>query len=161
MQRNLVIELSNTFTEAPNPNAERVAYSLTVPAPIITTSVGLTPAIPTTSNYKLGEYVSFVGRASVEKGIEEFIEAARLHLEIPFAVVGSIDEKYNYLKESAPNNITWTGFLSGSDLDDFYEKSRIIHPKPQLLAAKIGVFKMYMVSKKFYYSCRLEGVLLP
>ncbi len=42
---NLVIELSNTFTLAPNPNAVLAAYSATVPAPNITTSVGGTPVI--------------------------------------------------------------------------------------------------------------------
>ena len=39
-------ELSNTLTEAPNPIADRAANSPTVPAPIMTTSVGVTPAIP-------------------------------------------------------------------------------------------------------------------
>ena len=36
MQRNLVIELSNTFTLAPKPIADLAANSPTVPAPIIT-----------------------------------------------------------------------------------------------------------------------------
>ena len=39
----MVIELSNIFTFAPKPIAERAANSPTVPAPIITTSVGGTP----------------------------------------------------------------------------------------------------------------------
>jgi len=44
-QRNLVIELSKTLTLAPNPMALRAANSPTVPAPIITTSMGGTPLI--------------------------------------------------------------------------------------------------------------------
>ena len=44
--RNRATELSNTLTTAPNAIAERAAYSATVPAPIITTRVGLTPGIP-------------------------------------------------------------------------------------------------------------------
>ena len=42
---NLVKELSNTLTFAPKPNADLVANSPTVPAPIITTSTGGTPLI--------------------------------------------------------------------------------------------------------------------
>ena len=38
--------LSNTFTLAPKPIADLAANSPTVPAPIITTSVGVTPDIP-------------------------------------------------------------------------------------------------------------------
>ena len=45
MQRNLVRELSNTLTFAPSPIADLAANSPTVPAPIITTSVGGTPLI--------------------------------------------------------------------------------------------------------------------
>src|SRR5690606_11641351 len=41
-------ELSNTFTCAPKAIAVRAAYSPTVPAPIITISVGGTPVTPPT-----------------------------------------------------------------------------------------------------------------
>ena len=49
-RRNLDNELSKTLTEAPKPIADRAANSPTVPAPIITTSVGVTPAIPPNNN---------------------------------------------------------------------------------------------------------------
>lgn len=44
-RRNFVIELSKTFTWAPNPKAVLARYSPTVPAPMITTLVGGTPVI--------------------------------------------------------------------------------------------------------------------
>ena len=44
-RRNFVIELSKTFTLAPKLKAVLTAYSATVPAPKITTSVGGTPVI--------------------------------------------------------------------------------------------------------------------
>ena len=43
---NFESELSKTRMLAPNPPAALVANSPTIPAPIITTSVGLTPVIP-------------------------------------------------------------------------------------------------------------------
>ena len=48
--RNLVIELSKTFTLAPSPTAVLAANSPTVPAPRITTSVGGTPVILPNNN---------------------------------------------------------------------------------------------------------------
>ncbi|MNO09852.1 hypothetical protein D3C81_2333370 [compost metagenome] len=45
MRRNLEIELSKTLIFAPRPIADLAANSPTVPAPIITTSIGGTPLI--------------------------------------------------------------------------------------------------------------------
>lgn len=87
---------------------------------------GLTPEIPEYKEHNTGDVVTFVGRVSLEKGIVEFIEAARQLPKIQFAVAGSIDSSFQYLQNNAPNNILWKGFLKGSELDDLYHNSRII-----------------------------------
>ncbi len=97
-----------------------------IPAHKIAIVSGLTPAITSSITFEKEELVSFVGRVSVEKGIVEFIEAARLLPEIRFAVVGGVSQSLNYLKNESPQNIDWMGFLKGEQLDAFYQKSRII-----------------------------------
>jgi len=78
------------------------------------------------SNNTLGNKVTFVGRVSPEKGIYEFIEAAKQLPEIPFVIAGRVDKKCTHLINSTPANIEWKGFISGVDLDELYIKSRII-----------------------------------
>lgn len=87
---------------------------------------GLTPEIPEYKEKNVGTLVSFVGRVSLEKGITEFIEAAKELPEIPFVVAGKIDTPLIHLKNNAPLNIKWTGFLEGELLDELYSNSRII-----------------------------------
>ncbi|WP_297694398.1 glycosyltransferase, partial [uncultured Eudoraea sp.] len=87
---------------------------------------GITPSIPASSESFESEYVSFVGRVSEEKGIMEFLEAARLLPMIPFMVAGSVRKPQASLKANAPDNVLWKGFLSGKDLDLFYKQSRIV-----------------------------------
>ena len=87
---------------------------------------GLTPPLLASSNETRGDKVTFVGRASPEKGIYEFVEAARQLPEIPFSVAGRIDAKCANIKEGAPSNIEWTGFISGIELDKLYINSRIV-----------------------------------
>ena len=72
-----------------------------------------------------GELVSFVGRISPEKGIEDFVAAAARLPEIPFAVAGDFS-RIPMLPGNSPKNIRWLGFLKGNDLDSLYEQSRIL-----------------------------------
>lgn len=74
---------------------------------------------------QIGDYVSFVGRVSPEKGIYEFINAAKNNPSILFKVAGKFDDKF-IIPTDCPNNIEFVGFLSGDRLNDFYLKSRII-----------------------------------
>lgn len=86
---------------------------------------GICPEIKDKGMSALGEYVTFVGRVSAEKGIYEFIEAAKLNPTIPFKVAGMLDK--NFIKPfDCPNNVEFVGFLKDDDLNDFYLKSRII-----------------------------------
>ncbi|KYJ85569.1 glycosyltransferase family 4 protein [Sulfurovum riftiae] len=92
-------------------------------------NIGILPALPPKINQNIeakdGEYIAFIGRVSLEKGIENFIEAARKLPQLKFAVAGNYDglEK---LVEKSPKNIHWDGFLSGKELENFYLNSKII-----------------------------------
>lgn len=87
---------------------------------------GLTPKIPTTKPNPIGTSVAFIGRISWEKGIEEFIEAAKRLPHIEFDVIGSVLESYQELKENPPKNVKWHGFVKGEALDDLFRTSKII-----------------------------------
>ena len=86
---------------------------------------GISPIVSLPENDVLGEWVSFVGRVSVEKGINEFIDAARELPEIPFKVAGNIDDSF-VIPSDLPENVEFVGFVKGEALNTFYSKSRII-----------------------------------
>lgn len=71
-----------------------------------------------------GSYVGFVGRVSEEKGIEEFLQAARQLPGIEFRVAGNLDGQLRL--SEAPANVHFNGFLKGQALDDFYAGSRMM-----------------------------------
>lgn len=71
-----------------------------------------------------GDSISFLGRVSGEKGITQFLEAARSLPQYRFSVAGSMNSMPD-VKSHAPSNVTFSGFLSGNKLDDFFAKSRI------------------------------------
>ncbi|WP_400076786.1 glycosyltransferase family 4 protein [Winogradskyella sp. R77965] len=87
---------------------------------------GLTPKISKTTTIPGDNTVSFIGRISREKGIEEFIEAAAQLPKIRFNVIGSVLESYSELRTSSPKNVTWHGFVKGKALDELFKKSKII-----------------------------------
>lgn len=84
---------------------------------------GLVPEIKVTSR-KVPEYISFVGRVSREKGIDDFLSAAHRLPELRFAVAGEIPEGFN--PDLNPGNVKWLGFLKGQDLDELYARSQMI-----------------------------------
>ncbi len=86
---------------------------------------GIAPEIRIAEYVKPGTWVSFVGRVSREKGIDEFIEAAKQNPDIPFKVAGNIDASY-HVPPVLPKNVEFVGFLKGDALNDFYLKSRMI-----------------------------------
>ena len=86
---------------------------------------GIAPDVVVPERWQDGEWVSFVGRVSAEKGIDEFIEAARQNPEIPFKVAGNVDSAY-HIPQDIPDNIEFVGFLKGDTLNDFYLQSRIV-----------------------------------
>jgi glycosyltransferase involved in cell wall biosynthesis len=91
-------------------------------------SEGIFPFVSEKKNFPAkssGEWVGFVGRISPEKGIEDFIAAARELPDIPFAVAGSTERMPEAVAQS-PKNVQWEGFLQGKQLDDFYRRCRIV-----------------------------------
>lgn len=86
---------------------------------------GISPVIAAAPQRLLGDWVSFVGRVSAEKGIYEFIDAARRNPGIPFKVAGNLDSNFR-MPENIPANIEFVGFKKGVELDEFYQSSRII-----------------------------------
>lgn len=86
---------------------------------------GISPVIETIGNHDIGDAVTFVGRVSAEKGINEFVEAAKQLAHIPFKVAGNIDSNY-HVPNNLPSNIEFLGFVGGENLNDLYRKSRII-----------------------------------
>ncbi len=96
-----------------------------IPAEKLIILPGICPEIKDKDMSALGEYVTFVGRVSAEKGIYEFIEAAKHNPSIPFKVAGMLD-KFFVKPEDCPDNVEFVGFLKGDALNDFYLKSRII-----------------------------------
>lgn len=69
-----------------------------------------------------GNYVAYSGRLSLEKGIDLIIEAARRNPDIPFRLAGAVRDRK--LVENLPANVSLTGYLSGKDLEDFYDNAR-------------------------------------
>lgn len=96
-----------------------------IPAEKLVILPGICPEIKEKNLSTLGDFVTFVGRVSAEKGIYEFIEAAKMNPAIPFKVAGMQDK--NFVKPiDCPSNIEFVGFLKGDALNDLYLNSRII-----------------------------------
>lgn len=96
-----------------------------IPAGKIGILAGISPKLELSKPDVTGEWVSFVGRVSAEKGIYEFIEAARMNPAIPFKVAGNLDSNF-VMPDDVPSNLEFVGFRKGRDLDEFYINSRII-----------------------------------
>ena len=86
---------------------------------------GISPNVVKPENDEMGSWVSFVGRVSAEKGIYEFIDAARANPTIPFKVAGFLDAQY-VMPDDLPSNIEFVGFMKGEQLNELYLKSRVI-----------------------------------
>ena len=96
-----------------------------IPAEKIGILAGISPKQEMSDPDKVGEWVSFVGRVSAEKGIYEFIEAAAMNVDIPFKVAGNVDANFR-MPDTLPPNVEFVGFKSGRMLDEFYSHSRVI-----------------------------------
>jgi glycosyltransferase involved in cell wall biosynthesis len=96
-----------------------------IPADRIGIVPGFAPVSQIPKHDGLGDLVSFASRVSPEKGIHEFLDAARISPNVRFAVAGRYDKGTEVYAKS-PSNVEWQGFLGKSDLDDLYYRSRII-----------------------------------
>ena len=118
-----------------------------IPAEHIGIVPGIMPVMEPAEKWTPGKYVTFVGRVSPEKGIDEFLEAARRLPEIPFAVAGSYDGMPG-IREQAPSNVTFLGFLKGDDLRNAYLDSRFIVVPSKWYEGFPNVIVMSMMLRK-------------
>lgn len=108
---------------------------------------GISPHVNVSDHNELGEWVSFAGRVSKEKGIEEFIEAARMNPDIPFKVAGNVDKNFK-MPHNLPRNLEFVGFKKGDDLDKFYIQSRVIVVPSKWYEGFPNVIVLGMLHKK-------------
>lgn len=60
------------------------------------------------------------------KGYEFFIQAASAFPDVKFAIVGKFGDGYiDELKSKAPSNVIFTGFVSDSELLDWYQRAKV------------------------------------
>ena len=75
-------------------------------------------------DFEKRDYIGFVGRLTQEKGIFDFIQLARLMPNYQFKVAG---KKTKCLEDvSIPQNLKFAGFLSSSELIDFYSHAKAL-----------------------------------
>jgi glycosyltransferase involved in cell wall biosynthesis len=72
-----------------------------------------------------GEYVAFAGRISPEKGIDTLLAAAAEMPDVPFQVAGD-GPVFSEMKAKAPANVEFLGQLRADQLNEFYERSRML-----------------------------------
>jgi glycosyltransferase involved in cell wall biosynthesis len=96
-----------------------------IPAEQLGILPGIMPQIAPAGDWLAGKFVTFIGRVSPEKGIDEFLAAARLLPEIPFRVAGAYDGMPG-IREQSPANVEWLGFLKGDALRQAYLDSRLV-----------------------------------
>ncbi len=73
-----------------------------------------------------GQCVSFIGRVSPEKGIEDFLAAARRLPDLSFEVAGAVRRTEARLAAGAPENVKFHGYLPAADLDLFVLRTRVL-----------------------------------
>ena len=86
---------------------------------------GIMPQIEPPGEWQPGKYITFVGRVSPEKGIDDCLGAARCLPDLPFRVAGTYDGMPG-IRETASSNVEWMGFLKGTALRQAYLDSRMI-----------------------------------
>ena len=86
---------------------------------------GIMQKMEPAAEWQPGKYITYIGRCSEEKGIIEFIESAKQLPALPFMVAGSYDGMPG-LRENAPANVHWAGFLKGEALRQAFLDSRVV-----------------------------------
>lgn len=104
---------------------KRKFVELGIPEEKISILAGITPEINNTSSDTTpGKLISFIGRVSREKGIDDFLAAAAKMPDIRFAIAGNRSEG-QFIDQATPN-VEWKGFLKGNDLDELYKQSAVV-----------------------------------
>lgn len=74
--------------------------------------------------YSTQNYIGFIGRLSVEKGVELLFEIARKAPELEFKVAGDLASEFQI--SEIPDNVTLCGFLQKDALLKFYKEARVV-----------------------------------
>lgn len=65
---------------------------------------------------------SFIKR----KGLETFLSAAKFFPDVSFVLIGKhADDSIDYLRERAPPNVTFTGFIKTEKLVEWYQRAKV------------------------------------
>lgn len=85
---------------------------------------------PKKSKKEKEHIVITVGRLSkrnlLRKGLWSFIETAKFFPDIPFFMIGSVDDGIKErLKNVLPPNLTLTGYVSDKELEDYFSRSKV------------------------------------
>jgi glycosyltransferase involved in cell wall biosynthesis len=71
-----------------------------------------------------GQYIAYVGRLSLEKGIKTLVHAAR-ESKLPVKIAGKGPIRDDLVRES-PENVKFVGHLDGENLKKFYKEARFL-----------------------------------
>ena len=110
-------------------NRKEAIHNAGIPAEKITMIYhGFYP--PKESKNEKEHIVITVGRVSkrnlLRKGLWSFIEAAKSFPDIPFLMIGSVDDGIKErLKNVLPPNLTLTGYVSDKELEDYFSRSKV------------------------------------
>lgn len=72
-----------------------------------------------------GKYAAFIGRLSIEKGLDVLVQAAALAPDVPIRIAGVGPERER-LRDRVPANVEFVGFLSPPQRDAFYRQARCV-----------------------------------
>jgi len=95
-----------------------------IPASKLSVLPGIVPKIEDLPGSPKRSIVSFIGRISIEKGIDDFISAAKKLPEFRFAVAGKVPDEIKL--SEVPLNIEWRGFLSDIEIDELISQSAVV-----------------------------------
>lgn len=104
-----------------------------------------------------GELISFIGRVSPEKGVEDFTAAARALPTLPFVVAGST-ARMPELVSAGPPNVRWLGHLKEPELIELYLRSRLVVMPSRCFEGFPNVIARAMALKRPVVASRLGSV---
>lgn len=85
--------------------------------------INMTPAMPPADFDRSGDYVAYVGRLTVEKGVDLLCDASAI-AGLPLRIAG--DATHWPGARSPPQAVSYQGVLLGEQLHDFYRGARFI-----------------------------------
>jgi glycosyltransferase involved in cell wall biosynthesis len=60
------------------------------------------------------------------KGLKTFVESAKFWLNVKFALIGrQLDESVDYLRQLAPSNVEFVGYVSDEELVRWYQRAKV------------------------------------